>query len=165
MEKQLSFLKTKAHEEKTLEIFTDGASRGNPGFAGAGIYIKHDKKELLKKGFFLGEKTNNQSEYLALALSLFFAKSLYKKYYHFIVFSDSELLTKQMNGEYKIKNPILHQIKNLIDSMLKGITFEIKHILREKNSIADKLANDGINNKQKMPKDFIELLNKYNIKI
>ena len=174
MEKQETFLKlkskiTKSKKSGDWEIFVDGASRGNPGVAGAGIFIIHNKKEVLKEGIFLGQKTNNQAEYLALALALFFLKNkLLKKektYTKIIVTSDSELLVKQMNRLYKVKNPVLFQIKELIDSMIKNVSCQFKHVLRSKNKIADALANLGIEGKKSIPKNFIKLLNKYNLEV
>lgn len=121
METQTSFLKAPINKHsvsETIEIFVDGAARGNPGPAGAGIFITQADKELVKSGFFLGKKTNNQAEYLALALALFLLKKQIKNPEKIIITSDSELLIKQMRGEYQVKNPILFQIKNLIHSML-----------------------------------------------
>ncbi len=167
MERQTSFLKAKKAKSGlfTWEIFIDGAARGNPGPAGAGIYIKHTDEKIVKKGFYLGKKTNNQAEYLALALAIFLLEKIGKNPNKINIFSDSELLVKQMNKEYKVKNPILLQIKSLIDSMLKGTTCKVKHILREKNKIADELANAGIDKKTKIPATFLNLLKKNGIKV
>jgi len=151
--------------EKMWEIFVDGASRGNPGFSGAGIYIKYENESILKKGIFLGKKTNNQAEYLALALALFYLKKELSKSesqnHNIKVTSDSELLIKQMKGEYKVKNPILKQIKNLIDLFLQDTNCKFKHVLRENNKIADKLANVGIDEKNEIPISFANLLSKH----
>lgn len=141
------------------KIFIDGAARGNPGKAGAGIYILDEHhKPLVKEGFFLGEKTNNQAEYLALALAIGFLIELTKHKTNDIVFtfvSDSLLLVKQMKGEYKVKNPILADIKQVLTKLLAQYKVSFNHVLREKNTIADKLANDGVDRKRKLP-DFLQ---------
>lgn len=168
METQTSFLKAPINKHsvsETIEIFVDGAARGNPGPAGAGIFITQADKELVKSGFFLGKKTNNQAEYLALALALFLLKKQIKNPEKIIITSDSELLIKQMRGEYQVKNPILFQIKNLIHSMLADCDCKFKHVIREKNKTADNLANKGIDDKKKIPTTFITLLKKNGIKI
>ena len=78
------------------KLFVDGASRKNPGKAGAGIYLVKEDKSILKKGFYLGTKTNNQAEYLALILGIFYAKKYMAKNDMLTIFSDSELLVKHM---------------------------------------------------------------------
>lgn len=168
MEKQTSFIKSQPSKKiisNPIEIFVDGASRGNPGPAGAGILIKQADKNLVKTGIYLGEKTNNQAEYLALALAVFFLNQKVKASGNVIITSDSELLIKQMRGEYKVKNPILSQIQNLINSMLIEYECKFRHVLREKNKIADELANKGIDSKQKPPLPFISLIKKHKISI
>lgn len=167
MEEQTSFL-TKIKQtllQSKYEIFVDGASRGNPGKAGAGIFIKHKNKALLKKGFFLGEKTNNQAEYLALALAVFLLREKilkgHSKNVSVTITSDSELLTKQMKGLYKVKNPVLRDIKKLIETISEPMDCTFTHVLREKNKIADQLANDGIDKKSKMPTKFTSLLHEH----
>jgi ribonuclease HI len=154
-------------ENQVWKIFVDGASRGNPGPSGAGLVIFHDEEPILKKGFFLGKKTNNQAEYLALALAVFLAKKhaqdLEIPCPTLRIISDSELLIKQMNGVYRVKNPELAQLKALIDGMLVGIHYTCRHVMREHNTVADKLANQGVDTKQKMPTDFLNFLSNYSL--
>ncbi|MCF7800234.1 ribonuclease HI family protein [Candidatus Babeliales bacterium] len=160
--------KKKLSSNNPLEIFVDGAARGNPGPAGAGVYIKQNDQEIIKKGFYLGEKTNNQAEYLSLALAIFLVLQEISELDikpKLIITSDSELLVRQITGLYKVKNPILKQIKDLIVLLLKNINFEINHVLRDKNKIADKLSNDGVDKKNKLPAGFVCLLKKHNINI
>lgn len=151
--------------KKNIQIFTDGASRGNPGPSGAGIYIfdKTSGKKILEKKFYLGKKTNNQAEYLALAIAAFYLKKNFKESskYSFHFFADSELLVRQMTKKYKIKNETIGKIKLLIDSLLKNMECNFKHVLREKNKIADKLANEGLDSKTILPKTFVNLLKKF----
>lgn len=154
----------KADQSQCWSIFVDGAARGNPGPAGCGIYVVQDKlqDEVIKKGFYLGEKTNNQAEYLALLLAIFLVKKKQKelnlKNVTLIIHSDSELMVRQMGGFYKVKNPTLQHIKNLIEGMLSNLTHKFIHIMREKNKIADRLANLGVDKKVQLPKDFLEFI-------
>ncbi|MBD3231772.1 reverse transcriptase-like protein [Candidatus Dependentiae bacterium] len=155
------------------QIFVDGASRGNPGPAGAGIYITIEGEEVLRKSFYLKEKTNNQAEYFALLLGLFFFRvELKKRDIDFLnkknnpkvlVISDSELLVKQMKGEYKVKNPILQKLKILVEKLMIGLDCRFSHVLRKGNKVADELANIGIDKKEKIPVAFLRFLEKNNI--
>ena len=150
-------------------IFVDGASRGNPGPAGAGIFISFDKEPILKKGIYLGEKTNNQAEYLALTLALFYLKNICAEkevaHPHVAIVSDSELLIKQMKGEYALKNKTLAQLKTVATELLKGCSYHCTHVMREHNKEADKLANLGIDKKHKIPTDFFKILSDYGLSI
>jgi len=144
-----------------MNIFVDGASRGNPGPAGAGIYI-FNSVQSIQEAFFLQEKTNNQAEYLALVLALFILKEKIDdtdfKNISLTIHSDSELLIRQLSGFYKIKNPVLIELHGLIKQILKGISHKFIHVMREKNKIADKLANEGIDKKKKIPTKFLNFL-------
>lgn len=125
--------------------YTDGGSRGNPGPAGAGaiLYDADTKTVLAEISEYLGKQTNNVAEYTALLLAIQKAKELGAERVDFRL--DSELIVKQMNGEYKVKNEHLAklfvQIWNLRQQFVR-VTFE--HIRREKNKEADKLANDAM---------------------
>lgn len=175
MKNQLNFIpdptnKQNSKSENTCDfntcvfkVYIDGASKGNPGQAGAGVLIVNKKnKEIIKTSAHLGEKTNNQAEYLALVLAAFLIKEQIADYsrYNFLFFSDSELLVKQMTGFYKVKDPILKKLQTLASSLLYNTNYTFKHIFRENNKIADKLANIGINKKTTLPKKFIDLLEK-----
>ena len=132
---------------KTLQLFSDGASRGNPGEAGAGIAIlDHESYELVGTGQYLGQCTNNEAEYRALLLGLTkcaeFGNGSIK------VNLDSELIVKQVRGEYKVKNPNLKPLFQEVMQKLSGFaSFSIVHVRRENNSRADQLANQAIDNK------------------
>lgn len=159
--------KSKTSEKKIHEckIFVDGAARGNPGPAGAGIHIIFPEREE-KGAFFLGEKTNNQAEYLALVLALYLIKSKIDesdlKKIFITIHSDSELLVRQLNGIYKIKNPVLLSLNGLIKQLLKDISHKFIHVYREQNKIADKLSNEGIDKKKKIPTNFLNFLADFN---
>lgn len=139
-------------------LFIDGASRKNPGIAGAGVYLLKDDMPTFKKGFFLGYKTNNQAEYLALLLGIFYAKEHFSKADALYVMSDSELLIKQMKGEYRVKNEPLKQLFDLAHHLLKGTAYTLCHVRRENNTEADALANVGIDKRGKVPDAFVALL-------
>ncbi len=132
-----------------LIIFTDGGARGNPGPAGAGIVIKNAAGENLAAfGEYLGEMTNNQAEYRALIFALEKAKELGGA--EIKCFSDSELMVKQLNYEYKMRNqelaPLFLKIHNL-SSNFKKISF--RHITRDKNKEADALVNQALDRKSR----------------
>jgi len=135
---------------QVLKVFTDGASRGNPGEAGIGVVIYRDKESetLVEIGEYIGVTTNNVAEYTALIRGLQAAGKLGAQKVE--VYADSELMIKQMNGQYKVKNeglrPLYQQAKAL-SREFAGCTFT--HIPREKNKQADQLANRGIENKGK----------------
>lgn len=126
-----------------MQIFIDGAARGNPGPAGIGVLIKNGSQIILEVSDFIGKATNNVAEYEALLRALAEANKLNLNQIE--VISDSELLVKQINGEYRVKNeglkPLFEQAKELIQLFS---SFKIKHVRREKNKAADKLANKGI---------------------
>jgi ribonuclease HI len=127
-------------------IYTDGASRGNPGLSGAGGIIYSPEGEIVGKvSEFLGTTTNNVAEYQALRLTLERATKLGIK--NADIFMDSKLIVEQMNGKWKIKNENLKgihlQIKELV-VLFDNISF--KHIYRHLNTQADSLANEAINN-------------------
>ena len=126
-----------------LTIHTDGGSRGNPGKAGIGIVIEKDdgNKEQIYK--YIGMTTNNIAEYTALKEALMRAEELGEK--HVSVIMDSELVVKQIKGEYRVKNeglkPLYKDIKNIIREF---DYFEIRHVMRKDNKEADKLANKAM---------------------
>ncbi|MDD5043184.1 MAG: ribonuclease HI family protein [Patescibacteria group bacterium] len=126
-----------------LKVYTDGGARGNPGPAGIGAVIKDLKKVLWSAGKYIGETTNNQAEYKALIFGLEKAKEL--KAVEVECFLDSELVAKQMNREYKVKDkdlaPLFVKVWNLTMGF-KKVTF--KHIYREDNKDADFLVNEAI---------------------
>lgn len=129
---------------ENLVIHVDGASRGNPGLAGAGAMLKDTQGRVVKKlRRFLGEATNNVAEYEALLMSLEEAQGLGCKSVK--VFADSELVVKQVKGIYRVKNASLKVIYVKVMKVVRTFDkFTISHVMREKNSEADKLANEAI---------------------
>ena len=125
-------------------MFTDGASRGNPGEAGIGVVIRDDGGHIVKRvARYLGKATNNQAEYEALIAGLKAAYELGAEELN--VCADSELMVKQMNGQYKVKSPDLQErnaeARRLVESFMSVV---IEYIPREKNKDADALANEAI---------------------
>lgn len=145
------------------KLYIDGAARKNPGPAGAGIYLTKNDKSVKKAGFYLGSKTNNQAEYGALLIGLYFLKQHIEIDDHADIISDSQLLVRQFKGEYKVKHPELKPLHLLAKQMLHGITHSISHVLREHNEIADEMANHGIDEKKKLPAEFLALLKQHDI--
>lgn len=174
--KQLNFLKTSnsddnknnsCEEDKVnyWKLSVDGASRNNPGKAGAGIYIIKNNEKFLQDGFSLGLKTNNQAEYLALLVGIFFLKKYLCKDDIVMIISDSQLMVRQISGHYKVKNSELIPLFKLSKHLLYGINYNIVHVLREENKEADEMANCGIDKGKKLPKDFLDMLREYEIQI
>lgn len=144
-----------------FKLFVDGASRNNPGLAGIGVYLLKDNQPIEKRGFFVGIKTNNQAEYLALLLGLFYVKKYAGPSDIVLIISDSELLIKHLTGEYKVRKPELKILYNTGQSLLVGLNVDFAHVLREKNKEADRMANIGIDQKVRVPNDFLKLLHSH----
>jgi ribonuclease HI len=127
-----------------LIIYIDGASRGNPGRAGVGVWVTNGEgKKLEEMSRYLGHKTNNEAEYWALLLGLREAKRLGGKSIR--IFTDSELIARQVQGLYRVKDLNLKSLhKKVIDNLKEFSSFEIESIPREENREADRLANDAI---------------------
>jgi len=128
----------------SCRLFTDGASRGNPGEAGAGIVLlDDDNQELVARSLYLGRSTNNVAEYKALVLGLETAIQLGCS--RLAIFMDSQLIVRQVQGRYKVKNANLKPLFDEVKSLLANInSWSIDHIPRAQNKRADELANRGI---------------------
>ncbi len=131
---------------KKLIIHTDGGARGNPGPAGIGAVLKNESGEIVAEiSKFLGVATNNQAEYQAVVQAIRKAKELKAKELDFYL--DSELVVKQLNREYKVKNeklaPFFVEIYNTSMEFDKVRFF---HVPREQNKEADRLANIAMDN-------------------
>ncbi|MCA9495878.1 MAG: ribonuclease HI family protein [Nanoarchaeota archaeon] len=129
-----------------INIFTDGASRGNPGNAGIGVAIYEGNSLKKEISNFLGKKTNNEAEYLAVIEALNYLKE--NKIATANLFSDSEFLVKQLNGEYKVKAEKIKPLYEKVQTTLKNLKVSFHWIPREDNSLADSLANKGIDDKK-----------------
>jgi len=122
----------------------DGGSRGNPGPAGYGAYITDgDGKLVAELGDYLGVQTNNFAEYSGLIAALEYAVE--HGYGTVKVVSDSELLVKQMKGQYKVRSEALQEIYQEARALVRKLDrFEIRHVLRHLNKDADRLANQAM---------------------
>jgi ribonuclease HI len=129
----------------TLEF--DGGARGNPGPAGIGVVLRaKDGTELVTLGRFIGRATNNVAEYRALITALEQAKALGAK--KVAIRGDSELVVKQMRGEYRVKNEALRELYDQAQALLRQFDHAtIDHNYRNKNALADKLANLAMDRK------------------
>ena len=138
-----------AKKTKQLDIYTDGGSRGNPGPAGIGVVIMNSDGLVVEKiSEYIGETTNNQAEYNALILGLQEARFFKAKSVH--CYLDSELIVKQLNGQYRVKNQNMKPLFALVQSLIKNFEkVKFKHIPREKNEEADKLVNVALDKELK----------------
>ena len=122
----------------------DGGSRGNPGPAGYGVFITNgDGHEVASLSDYLGRQTNNYAEYQGLLAALDYALTHAPSALQ--VIADSELLVKQIRGEYKVKSPALQELYRRAREMIARLEwFSIQHVLRESNREADRLANEAM---------------------
>ena len=122
-------------------LYTDGGSRGNPGQGASGAILFDGQGKLLDfDAAYLGVLTNNQAEYKALISGLELA--LTNDVDELEVAMDSELIVRQINGEYKVKNPDMKELKHEVDQLLvKFSKYSFVHVNRDRNKHADKLVN------------------------
>jgi ribonuclease HI len=136
-----------------ITAYCDGGSRGNPGPSGFGVYIQDENgKALAELSEFLGKQTNNHAEYSGLLAALNFA--LEKGHAKLRVVSDSELMVKQIKGQYRVNSP---ELRPLYDEAKRRIgrleQFRIEHVLRGKNKEADRLANVAMDRGMRRPSE------------
>lgn len=153
--------------QKEIIMFTDGGSRGNPGPAGIGVYISAKSGSALggettewKYGECIGIRTNNDAEYEALIFGLKKIKQLLgnasAKQAQVNCFLDSELVVKQLNHQYKLKEPRIQQyFLEIWNLMLEFEKVTFTHIFREKNKIADALVNEALDNERSKQSSFL----------
>lgn len=129
---------------KIVVVHTDGGARGNPGPAGTGVVIKTETGQILYAvGEYIGETTNNVAEYKALIRALDTAAKLGAT--EVKVNMDSELIVKQMNGQYKIKEPTLQELAGQVLKLKNAFAqVSFTHVRREYNQEADRLVNQAI---------------------
>jgi ribonuclease HI len=136
---------------KKIIIYTDGGSRGNPGKAGIGVVFCNEKDQIIKKfGEYLGDNlTNNDAEYKAIIFALKKFKAVFGKAItetsDVEIRADSELVVKQLNGEYRLQDPKIQQFFIEIWNLKFDFqSVKFKHIPREKNKEADRLVNEAL---------------------
>ncbi len=127
-----------------LVAHIDGGARGNPGPAGYGVVIEDEMgRSVTDLSEYLGSQTNNYAEYSGLLAALNYVTRYGFKALK--VFSDSELMVKQIRGEYKVNHPVLKELHSKALRLIDDLeAFEINHVLREKNREADRLANQAM---------------------
>ena len=130
--------------KEDLSIYVDGASRGNPGKAAVGIMVCDDKKNVvMRRKQYLGRTTNNVAEYMALIYAL--QEGLIRRARYLTIYTDSELVTKQLEGEYRVKDELLKMLFKQVEHLREGFEeVKIKRIDRKENKEADSLANQAI---------------------
>ena len=132
-----------AADNNHVEIFIDGATRGNPGESGIGVLIRESRDNNIEIKKYLGTKTNNQAEYTALITALESAQNLKDRAIK--IFTDSLLVANQINGVWKVKHPEIIPLNIQAKTLFKSYKdISIQHIPRELNSEADRLANLAI---------------------
>ena len=139
---ELDLLYKKLTVDNKITLYIDGAADLHSKTAGIGGIIYSSNNEIFSFSEYLHDATNNEAEYNSLIMGL---KSLLKlKLLNPIIYSDSELIVNQVNGEYRVKNnrmKLLH--KEVIGLLSNFETWSLIHVLRDKNKVADKLANEG----------------------
>jgi len=138
-----------SESQKEWLLMVDGAARGNPGEAGCGAAIYDDTGAVVKElSRYLGHATNNVAEYEGLLLGLEALLELGRK--KIVVQSDSQLLVRQLNGEYRVKDEKLKVLHQRALALLRQFdSYRILHVRREMNKLADRLANRGIDDATK----------------
>jgi ribonuclease HI len=124
-----------------LIAYVDGGSHGSPGPSGIGVVIEKPNGELVRIAKWIGHQDNNVAEYAALLEALQFAVQLKATALH--VYSDSELVVKQMTGEYACRSPRLYSLNWMCRKLARSLNFAIAHIPRENNLEANRLANSA----------------------
>lgn len=137
-------------------IFSDGGSRGNPGKAAIGYTIQNAKQEtVFECGMNIGIGTNNVAEYTALIEALRKAKEL--EFDEISVFLDSQLVERQIKGEYRVKSPeLIPLFEKLINEINTFKNFEMSHVKRELNKRADKLVNEALDSEKQVIYDYTD---------
>lgn len=129
-----------------MQGYFDGASRGNPGEAGAGALLVNEKGEIVwETSRYLGKKTNNEAEYAALLLLLKAAGE--RGIRRLTVYGDSKLVVSQVSRQWKINLPHLRALAQEAWKLMEGMSVELEWIPRDSNKRADMLSNEAIDNK------------------
>ncbi len=132
-------------KNKKFFLYADGGARGNPGPAGIGVVIFDAGRKKVKEVYkYIGEATNNNAEYSALICALVEAEKLGAE--EVVINLDSELVAKQLSGEYRVKNSDIKILfEKTVDALKHFKSFKVNHIDRSENKEADKLVNKAIN--------------------
>jgi len=131
-----------------LVAYVDGGSLGNPGPSGVGILIEGSHAGPIRIAKWIGRQDNNVAEYVALIEALHCALSLNAKRLH--VYSDSQVVVKQMTGEYKCRSNRLYSLNWTCRKLARSLAFSISHVPRENNTEANTLANLAVRNQSRV---------------
>jgi ribonuclease HI len=129
-----------------LVAYVDGGSHGNPGPSGIGVVIESPDGETTRIARWIGHQDNNVAEYVALLEALQHAITVKAKTLH--VYSDSEVMVKQMTGEYACRSPRLHSLNWTCRKLARSLDFTIEHIQREDNCEANQLAHHAVQRRE-----------------
>jgi ribonuclease HI len=139
---ELELLYIKLEEDKKITLYIDGAADLHSKTAGIGGVIYNSDEEIFSFSEYLHDSTNNEAEYGALIAGLKYLIKL--NLLNPTIYSDSELVVKQVNGEYRVKNDRMIALYNEVIHLLSSFnSWSIIHVLRDKNMVADKLATEG----------------------
>lgn len=131
-------------QQDIYEMYFDGCSKGNPGSSGAGAVIYKNGEEIWSNSYFVGENaTNNVAEYFGLIRGL--KRAIKMNIHHLSVKGDSQLIIKQMTGQYQVKSESMVELYNIakeLETRFENISYE--HVYRKYNKRADQLSNDGL---------------------
>ncbi len=125
-----------------LVAYVDGGSHGNPGPSGIGVVIEHAEGHKTRIARWIGHQDNNVAEYMALLVALQYAHE--QKAKRLRVYSDSEVVVRQMSGEYACLSPRLYSLNWTCRKLARSLDFSIFHVSREHNSEANSLANHAV---------------------
>jgi len=131
---------------KSIDVFTDGGSRGNPGPAAAAFAIYEEGNLVAKGSKYLGVATNNFAEYSAVIISLEWLLDQDKKPAEVNYTLDSELVVNQLTSKYRVKNPQIKILFDKVNTLIEKLpaSFYFKAVPREKNKVADALVNETL---------------------
>lgn len=133
------------YEEPIYKLYFDGCSKGNPGPGGAGAVLYKDEEEIWADSVFVGKRvTNNHSEYTGLLIGLNYVVN-HTQIKSLLVNGDSQLVIKQMRGEYKVNSANLLEMHNTVKALANNLDkIEYYHVYRKDNKRADALSNEGL---------------------
>jgi len=132
-----------------LVAYVDGGSLGNPGPSGIGVVLDASEGRTIRIAKWIGRQDNNVAEYIALLEALQCALTLKARKLH--VYSDSQVVVRQMNGEYICRSPRLYSLHWICRKLARSFDFSISHIRREQNTEANRLANSAVRNSASQP--------------
>jgi len=124
-----------------VKVNCDGGSRGNPGPSAYGVVIVASDGQIIEEfGEYLGVQTNNYAEYSAVVAGLEKLQSL--NIYDADFFLDSELIVKQLNGDYRVKNETIKPLNTRVNELIKSMDVTFTHVYRKDNKLADAIVNE-----------------------